>query len=88
MPRSDNLGMVKTDTHPMPLNGLDQIGTCGTSTDEVFRPWAETMPAPEPAVDAPRSHRSRGRGFAFVAVAVVVSVAGLVVYALRKLFRR
>lgn len=86
MPRSDNLGMDRIDTHPMPLNGLDKIENCASPPDEVFRPWAETMPGPDPAAEAARTQPLRSRGFAFIAVAV--SLAGLVVYAVRKLFTR
>lgn len=70
----------------MPLNALDKAGDREAPTDEVFRPWAETMPAPDPADEAPRAHPPRGRGLAFIAVAV--SFVGVLVYALRKLFQR
>ncbi len=70
----------------MPLSGLEKVGNRETPTDEVFRPWAETMPAPDPADEAPRAYPTRDRGFGFVAVAV--SLAGLLVYAMRRLFRR
>ena len=86
MPRYDNLGMDRTDTHPMPLNGLEMIGSRDTPIDEVFRPWAETMPAPFPADDSLRGHPSPGRRFSFIAGAF--GLAALWVYALRKLFKR
>ena len=75
----------------MPLSGLEKLGNREPPTDDFFRPWAETMPAPDPADEIPRARpspvqRSTGGGLAFIAVAV--SLAGLVVYALRKLFRR
>jgi len=69
----------------MPLDGLEKLGSREPLTDEVFRPWAETMPAPA-ADETPRSRPSLDRGFAFIAVAL--SLAGLAVYAMRKLFRR
>ena len=78
--------MDRSDTHPTPLNGLENTGSRETPTDEVFRPWAETMPAPDPADEATRPRPLRRRGFGFVAVAV--SFAGLVVYAMRKMFQR
>jgi hypothetical protein len=86
MPRYDNLGMDRTDTHPMPLNGLDRVGARETPTDEVFRPWAETMPALDPAEEALPVHPSRSRALTFIAGAI--SLAGLLVYALRTLFKR
>ncbi|MBC7483033.1 MAG: hypothetical protein H7337_14305 [Rhizobacter sp.] len=70
----------------MPLSGLEKLGNREPPTDEVFRPWAETMPAPDPADEIPRARPSPGQGFAFIAVAV--SLASFVFFALRKLFRR
>ena len=70
----------------MPLNGLEKIGSVESPTDEVFRPWAETMPAPDPADEVPRARPSRGRGLAFVTAAI--SIVGVIAYAVRKLFRR
>ena len=86
MPHSHNLGMDRIDTHPMPLNGLEKIGNREAPIDEVFRPWAETMPAPDPADETPRRRPSRGRGLAVFAL--TVSLVGLVVHAVRKLFQR
>ena len=70
----------------MPLNGLEKVANREAPIDEVFRPWAETMPAPDPADEAPPVRPSRGRGIAFFAAAV--GLVGLVMYAVRKLFQR
>ena len=70
----------------MPLNGLEKIGNREAPIDEVFRPWAEAMPAPEPADEAPRAQPSRGQGIALFAAAV--GLVGLLMYTVRKLFQR
>ena len=70
----------------MPLNGLEKIGNREAPIDEVCRPWAETMPAPDPADEALRAQPSRGQGIALFAAAV--SLVGLLMYAVRKLFQR
>lgn len=70
----------------MPLNGLEKVGNREAPIDEVFRPWAETMPAPDPADETPRRGPSRGRGLAVFAL--TVSLVGLVMHAVRKLFQR
>jgi len=70
----------------MPLSGLEKLGNREPPTDDFFRPWAETMPAPDPADQTPRARPSPSQGFAFIAVAV--SLASFVVFAARKLFRR
>lgn len=70
----------------MPLNGLEKIGNREAPIDEVFRPWAETMPAPDPADEALRAQPSKGQGIALFAAAV--SLVGLLMYAVRKLFQR
>jgi len=75
--------MERTQALPATLDAVATLAErdAAPAADEVFRPWAETMPAAEPLdVLAPR----RGSDIA----AAGLGLFSLLLYALRKAFRR
>ena len=88
-PHRHNRWMDRIETHPMPLYAVDapEADEVTPWADDVSRPWAETMPAPEPLSGATRSASARARSV--TVWAAVASLLGLAaVYLLRRVFGR
>ena len=75
--------MERTQALPATLDAVATLAErdAAPAADEVFRPWAETMPATEPLEPLAPS-----RGPAVVAAGL--GLFSLLLYALRKAFRR